>query len=128
MIEDALRNKLLSNSALSALIGDRIYVLQAPQGVQGNYVVYLIVSEQGVYTATDHCDEIIIQYSCFAEKYADARLMAKTIRAELDNFYGELEGLFVVSIRFDGRGANEREKDSRKAHVSYDFRIILNKS
>lgn len=127
-IEDALRRKLLANTAIAAAIGDRMFVLEAPQGVTGSYVVYLIVSEQGIYSQTDHCDEIVIQYSVFAEKYADARAITKLIRKELDEFWGELEDLYVASIRFDGQGANEREKDSRKAHISYDFRIILNKS
>jgi len=127
MIEDALRTKLLSVTAITDLIGQRMYVLQAPQGVEVPYVVYLVVSITPEYTA--HCiqDNVVLQYSVFAATYAQARTIANLIRTELEPFYGEIEGVSVTAIRFDGLGASEREKQSQLAHISYDFKIILNK-
>lgn len=126
MIEDALRTRLLADSSISALIADRMYVLQAPQGGPTPYVVYMIVSENPNYTVGCVSDELIIQYSVFSATYAQARSIAKAIRANLENAHGTIGGVGVSSIRFDGIGANEREEDSRLVHISYDFRIILN--
>ena len=126
-LEDALRAKLLSNTAITDLIGQRMYVLQAPQAVEVPYVVYLVVAITPEYTA--HCiqENVLIQYSVFAQTYAQARTIANLIRTDLEPFYGNLEGLSITAIRFDGIGASEREKESQLAHISYDFKIILNK-
>lgn len=127
MIEDALRTKLLANTAITNIIGQRIYVLQAPQSIDLPYVVYLIVSNTPEYTANCITDNVVIQYSVFAKSYVQARTIANLIRSELEPFFGEIDGISVVVIRFDGIGASEREKDSQLAHISYDFKIIINK-
>ena len=93
MIEDKMRDRLLANAALTAKIGQNMYVNEAPQGITGSYVVYLLVSETPIHTNTDVTDELTIQYSVFADKYADARSIAKIIRDDLDRFTGNLEGL-----------------------------------
>lgn len=126
MIEDALRNKLLDNTNLTALIADRLFVQEAPQGVARPYVVYLVVSLNPEYCQGESTDHIIIQYSCFAERHSESRAIANIIRQDLNGFSGELEGIKIPSIVFDSQGVNIREKDSRLAHISYDFRIILN--
>lgn len=126
MIEDKMRDRLLANAALTAKIGQNMYVNEAPQGLTGSYVVYLLVSETPIHTNTDVTDELTIQYSVFADKYADARSIAKIIRDDLDRFTGNLGGISVAEIIFDSMGVSVKEKDSRKAHISYDFRITLN--
>jgi len=127
MIEDALRTKLLANTEISALIGERMYVLQAPQAVEVPYVVYFVVSSMPDYYSGCIQEDVTIQYSVFAQTYAQARTIANLIRAELEPFYGEIEGISVTVIRFDGIGASEREKESQLAHISYDFKIKINK-
>ena len=126
MIEDKMRDRLLANSALTAKIGQNIYVNEAPQGVTGSYVVYFLVTETPIHTNTDVTDELTIQYSVFADRYIDARSIAKIIRDDLDRFTGTLGGISVAEIIFDSMGVSMKEKDSRKAHISYDFRITLN--
>lgn len=126
MIEEKMRDRLLTNSALTAKIGQNIYVNEAPQGVTGSYVVYLLVTETPIHTNTDVTDELTIQYSVFADKFVDARSIARIIRDDLDRFTGTLGGISVAEIIFDSMGVSMKEKDSRKAHISYDFRITLN--
>lgn len=126
MIEDALRERLLADTSISTIIADRMYVLQAPQGVIKPYVVYLIASEIPNYTVGCVNDDLIIQYSVFSPSYAQARSIAKAIRANLENAHGTIGGISVSSIRYDGQGVNKRETDSQLVHISYDFRIILN--
>lgn len=126
MIEDKMRDRLLANSDLTAKIGQNIYVNEAPQGLTGSYVVYLLVTETPLHTNTDVTDELTIQYSVFADKFADARSIARIIRDDLDRFTGTLGGISVAEIIFDSMGVSMKEKDSRKAHISYDFRITLN--
>lgn len=126
MIEDILRNKLLTNATLTNLVGNRIFVQEAPQGVQVPYIVYLIVSVSPEYCQNYESDEITIQYSVFAQKYADARNIAGLIRQELSGFSGVLDGEYMPMIIFDSQGANERDTTSRLAHISYDFKIRKN--
>ena len=125
-LEDALRTRLLADTAIAALIGERMYVLQAPQGVEVPYVVYLVVTTSPTYGQGCISDETVIQYSVFAQSYGQARTIAKLIRASLENFGGAIEGVSIGCIKFDGIGVSEREKESQLAHISYDFRIILN--
>jgi hypothetical protein len=127
MIEDALRTRLLAVTAIADQISQRMYVNQAPQGVDKPYVVYFIVSNTPEYTA--HCiqDNVIIQYSVFANTYSQARTIANLIRENLEPFFGIIDGVSVTAIRFDGIGASEKEKNSQLAHISYDFKIIINK-
>lgn len=126
MIEDALRTRLLADTAIAALIGERMYVTQAPQGVTAPYVVYLVVTENPIYGVGSVNDDVVIQYSVFASTYAQTRTIAKAIRANLENAFGTIGGVSVALIKYSGLGANEREKESQLAHISYDFRIILN--
>jgi hypothetical protein len=127
MIEDALRTKLLLNTTLTGLVADRIYVNEAPQGGAKPYVVYTVITIEPIYTA--HCiqDEVTIQYSVFAERYASARTIVNVIRTDLERFSGVLSGISVLNIDFAGVGASEKEKDSRLAHISYDFKTTINK-
>lgn len=126
MIEDKLREKLLINTSLTNYIGQKMYINEAPQETEGSYVVYLVVARTPIHTNTDVTDEVLIQYSVFADKYVDARAIANIIRQDLDRYYGVLGGISVAEILFDGMGISQKEKDSRKAHISYDFRIQLN--
>ena len=125
-LEDALRSRLLANTAIAALISERMFVLQAPQKVENPYVVYLVVNTNPTYGQGCISDETIVQYSVFAQSYGQARNIAKLIRASLENFGGMIEDTSIGCIKFDGIGVSEKEKDSQLAHISYDFRIILN--
>lgn len=127
MLEDALRTRLLADSAIANLINDRMFVNEAPQGVNKPYVVYTVISLMPQYGTSCVYDEMTIQYSCFAEKYADARSVVNAIRNNIGRFSGAIGSFYVPKIRFHSQGANEKEKDSRLAHISYDFEIILNK-
>jgi hypothetical protein len=128
MLEDALRTRLLADTEIASLIGERMFVNEAPQGIERPYVVYMVVSLMPQYGTSCVYDEMVIQYSCFAEKYADARSVVNAIRNNIGRFSGKIGPLHVPKIRFHSQGANEREKDSRLAHISYDFEIILNKN
>lgn len=127
MIEDALRTKLLLNTTLTGLVGDRIYVNEAPQSGAKPYIVYTVITIEPIYSARCVLDEVTIQYSVFAERYGSARTIANLIRTDLERFNGLLSGISVVNIDFAGLGASEKEKDSRLAHISYDFKITINK-
>lgn len=126
-LEEALRSKLLSNSTLYALVGDNIFPNEARQGLEGNYIVYVMASLVPNYTASKLYDDIVIQFSCFSDLYTTARQIAELVRVELGKFSGTIEGVKIPMILFENQGVSERQTDSRKAHVSYDFRIFLNK-
>jgi len=127
MIEDALRTKLLLNTTLTGLVADRIYVNEAPQSGAKPYIVYTVITIEPIYSARCVLDEVTIQYSVFAERYGQARSIVNLIRTDLERFNGLLSGISVVNIDFAGLGASEKEKDSRLAHISYDFKITINK-
>lgn len=127
MIEDVLRTKLLLNTTLTGLVADRIYVNEAPQSGAKPYIVYTVITIEPIYSARCVLDEVTIQYSVFAERYGQARTIVNLIRTDLERFNGLLSGISVVNIDFAGLGASEKEKDSRLAHISYDFKITINK-
>ena len=78
MIEIDVINYLASDSTLDNLLGatgsdSKIYPLQAPHKVTGNYIVYSLPSTG---TTEENIEEEIISFNCTADTY----LVAKNIR------------------------------------------------
>jgi hypothetical protein len=103
VIEDALYSRLAQDSALSALIADRVYPVMAPQGVAAPYLVYLKVVEMasGTLCAQDPMVRDLFQFDSYAKTFKQALLIAKAMRASLIDFRGAMNDTYIASIRLD---------------------------
>lgn len=77
---------LIADSAVAALVSDRVYKVRAPQGVLAPYVVWQgIGSDPGVtHTGPSGATERLVQFACFAATAEAASTLRDAVVAALD--------------------------------------------
>lgn len=100
-IEEALKTRLLANTALTALVSARINADFIPPKTALPCVVFLKVSDvkDHTLTAQSELEHPIIQFSSYASTKSAARSVANQIKASLLDFSGTLSGITVQLIR-----------------------------
>lgn len=129
-VEHALLKHLQAQTALAALVGERIYYVNAPQDVQTPYVVFFKVSATRVrsLTASSHLVNARFQFSVFSETYYEAKQIAEQIQLALQDKNNEIIGGdngVRVSIQYD----NEQdlyESESGLYHIPVEYLIDYN--
>jgi len=104
MIEEGLFDRLKADSALRALINERVYALLAPQRVDAPFVVFSKISDVvgGTYCAQDLMTEAVYQFDSYAKSYKEALQVAEALKDCLIDFRGAMGGTHVASIRQEG--------------------------
>ena len=102
-IEEALTSYLLDFSGLTALIGDKLYPDEIPQGIKLPAVIYSKVSDVKDHTLVgqNRLESPMIQFAAFAGSKTAARAIANQLKAALCDLQGELSGLEVQYIRLE---------------------------
>lgn len=129
-VEHALLKHLLAQAALSALVGERIYYVNAPQDVRTPYIVFFKVSatRERSLTGTSHFVNSRFQFSIFSETYYEAKQIAGQIQLALQDKNNEIIGGdngVRVSIQYD----NEQdlyESESGLYHIPVEYLIDYN--
>lgn len=95
-----LRKLLLDDSVISDLVGNKIYPIIAPEGTEGDYIVYvrdqysINRTKQGIYEQT-----CIVFISCVSSKYDTSQKIAEAVFNCLDSKYKiTTENLVINSI------------------------------
>jgi len=88
LIED-FYTRLSTYPGLVALIGDRIYPVEAPQGEKRQYCVYEQVSGGRRYSHSGYSNlqRPRMQVSCYAETYEAAKDIAAQVTAALESWF-----------------------------------------
>ena len=128
IIENALRIHLLA--ALTALLGNKIYYVTAPQDVETPYVVFFKVSEVRSVTLTGTGDTVNarIQFSIFADTYYETKQTAEQIKLALHGKCQETiggAGGLSVSCQYEDE-TDLYESDSLTFHCAADYFIQFN--
>jgi hypothetical protein len=129
-VEHALLKHLLAQSALAALVGEKIYYVNAPQEVANPYIVFFKVSavRETSLTGTSHLVNSRFQFSIFSETYYQAKQIAEQIQLALQDKNNEViggTGGVRVSIQYD----NEQdlyEPEAGLYHVPVEYLIYYN--
>ena len=102
-IEEALTSYLLGFSGLAALIGDKLYPDELPQGIKLPAVIYSKISDVKDHTLVgqNRLESPMIQFAAFAGSKAAAKAIANQLKAGLCDFQGELSGLEIQYIRLE---------------------------
>ena len=102
-IEEALTSYLLDFSGLTALIGDKLYPDEIPQGIKLPAVIYSKVSDVKDHTLVgqNRLESPMIQFAAFVGSKTAARAIANQLKAALCDFQGELSGLEIQYIRLE---------------------------
>ncbi len=108
MIGVAIYDILKNDSAVSALVGTKIYPMQVKEGDSAPYITYQEISNVPSPTkqTVSLLDQIRVQISSFAEKHEDCFSLAKKVRTALDKASGiYATSTFVTKIKqldYDG--------------------------
>ena len=114
---------LSSYVGLTALVGDRIYTGQAPQGTVKPYVVHFTISDIPDYTLTGRTKarQVSMQISCFASSLSSAEAVETQVVDALDSWPDANRQIRLAKIesRYD-----LTEQDTDLFHRAIDTTIL----
>ena len=98
----AIYSILTSTSAVSAIVGTRIYPQIAAQGAAFPFVVYVLqdTSPSDTKSGVSTLDEVRYDIIVASENYAEASDLTEKIRTALDRYSGTVAGVVIDSIQF----------------------------
>lgn len=108
-MEEALIAHLLADSGVAALAGTRVYPVLRPQGEPLPAITVTRITGGPGYTleGSDELADSIAQVDCWAGTYADAKLLARAVKAAAAGVAG-VQGVFIDAERDSvARPANE---------------------
>lgn len=121
MLEVDLRNYLLEQEELTKLINTRVYPGWIPKNAEMPSVAFFVVSG-----AKHHDIDVAyprIQFSTFANRYLDAKKIAKVIVDSLRRYKGKMGNTNILQIVLQNE-YDMHESDTGLYHVAIDFKII----
>lgn len=109
-IEEALYSYLTSHPGVSALVGTRVYPLKLPQNpkLPGPTITYHKVSlfaQRTIGSSGPQFYEERFQFSCWAETYDEAKILAWTLISALQDYSGEIGTVKIL----DAHTVNETD-------------------
>lgn len=127
LIEQAILNELAGTAGLTAIVGQRIYYVKAPQDVTVPYVVLFKVSgvREHSHDGASGLGNPRFQVSCFAETYYQAKQIAQQVQSALQGFSGTMggEGGTPVGASFYANEMDIYEEATKLYHVALDFML-----
>ena len=126
-MEEALRQLLMSSSAVTSLCGQRIDFGGSPQGAVNPRVVLWTISDRADMTldGPSSLSRARVQIDCYGATFLQAKTLSRAIRAVLDGYAGGgFQGVFLDGVR-DMREGGSDEAD-RPYRSSLDFIINFN--
>jgi hypothetical protein len=127
MIGKVIYQLLRFDSAVYAVVGDKIFPMYADAKAAAPYITFDIISNvpNRVKGETSVIDDFRVQINCIATTYdAVADLCAK-VRTRLDSYTGEAAtGLpYMVNVLFDGENDLLHDEDLYGRAIDYIFRM-----
>ncbi len=118
---EKVRTELVAASAVTALVGERIYPGKAPQGAAAPYVVVTTISDVPESSFTGTTDEELrdarVQVDSYAAGYLDAHAVAKAVK----DVVGNLKRPDLCGVYLTARDLYDDETELRR--VSADFSV-----
>lgn len=131
-VEESLKSLVTSAPAIAALIAKRYYYMQAPQDVSMPYLVVQKISTEPFHNlrASDRKALARFQFDILATRHAEARAIAKALRALLDGYdsqivHGNSSNDLDIRLEDERDGALERPPGAGVAPFKYvmDFMV-----
>lgn len=132
MIEESLKEVLLSDAAVSELVGgvqERIWPLAIPQHAQGDAsklpcLVYRLVSEERgrTFCETDDLVDAVYQFDSYSRNFDKCRDLDRSVRAALKDYTGLVSGVRIHTVMV-GAGFQLQDPDPGLYRVSRTFNV-----
>ncbi len=126
MIEQGIHDLLLADTAVSGLIGNRLYPLMLPEAAMFPAASYQLISAIEQYTLDGPLGltQARLQIDAWGQTYGSAKILAAAIHAVLNGYDGTLdEGTAVFEIERD-QATDGFDPNSRLYRVQSDFMIL----
>lgn len=126
---EAIYAKLSGDSAVRALVGDRIYPARTPQDTTLPKIVFTTITEGRAPTMAGSSGAVNprIQIDCWADSNAGADALADAVRLALDGYRGTVASVQIRSCFLDSkRDAIVEPRDGTEQRIfgrSMDFSI-----
>lgn len=129
MLESDLRTYLIEDSTLTGYVGERIYPLTLPQGVELPAITYQRVSCVSSYNLDrpNGVVEVRIQIDTWASKYITMKQIAQRIMELLNGYRGGIGGTPVLGV-FLEVGSEQYENESGAYRYIHDFRFVYHEN
>lgn len=125
MIEAALTAALVSDAAVSALIGNRAFPIGGRQGAAYPYVAYIRVSTQGTASLTEPSglDYPRFQVDSWGQTAAQALAVGEAVRALLG--FGDVTAAgLTFSGSFQDQRGPDKDEETGNWRVSQDYYLF----
>ena len=127
-IEEALYSKLTATTAITNLVGTRIYPIVADQNIDTLGVDYITYETVYASLVQDHggasgLRQARIQFNCSSLSYRNAKLIAEALLVVLVGFSGALSGLNIGHILAE-EAVDDVDPEARVRIVHQDFHVM----
>lgn len=127
-IEEMLNSHLLGDTALAALVGNRIFPDSAPQNTAVPFLRYTLIDRSEVLVkpnvAALRLVNVRIQLDIFAASYASVKAIQRALTSALYGFDAGVDSSLVTSRISDVRDMSDTNE--REFRVSMDASITFN--
>lgn len=126
MIDDGIRQLLVTTPAITALIGTRMYPLVLPPQCVFPAVTYRLVSDIEENTLADGAvsSKARLQLDIYADNLLASKTVAKAIGTVLKDFTGALPNAVNVANAWRDNQSTGFDQDARKDYVQADWMVI----
>ena len=126
-VEKDIRTYMGTRTAITDIVGSRIYAQKLPQAATFPSLVYNRVSTQRTYSHSGDSNMTSprIQYSCFAETYEEAKDLAEQIVSEMSGFKGTAGSSTIYSTFVDNE-LDLIDPESKLYFIPVDLMITYN--
>lgn len=128
-LEEAVYAYLISQQNVHTKIADRLYPLLLPQKCQLPAVAYTLISMDrtpALQKDTGFVKETL-QFSCHARSYKEAVSVIQLLRSALQDFSGEMSGVFVGAVLVESEMMDyESKTDTYSAIIEFEFHFNEN--
>lgn len=125
--EKIIRTLLTASASVTALVSDRIYPGEIPQGVALPAIGLSHISTVEVPTIDAAAATVLVQsrIECvaLAKDYSTVKAIISSIRSACNYAHGAVGGFSVVSVRRDLVGADTRDSDLSIFAQTIDFMV-----
>lgn len=107
-IEEAFKTYLLSQSGLTALIAQRFFPEELPQGTVPPAVSYIKISDVKDHTLTGQLtlERPMFQFTAYASTKAAVRAVANQLKIAFNDYVGTLSGIVIQKIELQNEMSN----------------------
>lgn len=125
-IEQALYKELVATAGVVALVGTRVYPVQAPQGTSLPYVTYEVLRAHPIqeHSGSGGLNGLRISYLCHAPTYAGAKGIAAAIRAAFEGRSGTVQGVSIGHLLLDVEADAGFDETTKMYVVAVDYKSL----